>query len=1849
VAEQLVGEVWAVRDGRLASLDQYEPDDGKMLARYAELGGGQGKLGDSAPEHWWREVLCAYARTDLDRLVELYAEDWVYADHRQLGWDEMRGQQDVRGFWRSALELTSSQYGEIDEVVACDERVIAVRLTWHGAANDGGGQLALPLCNVSVIENGRAVITEQYGPEETDALLSRYAELGGDLTVVLGDRPAERLFADRVRRFNAHDVDGSLALVCDDFAYCDHRTISTPDMRGREPLAQLIASIFDIAPGVRMDLEEVIASDGTVIAVRTAYRGGSAGPGIGDYEVVNTEVWLMREGTFAECHLFGADDRQAAIARYAELGGGLAKLGRTKPERWWYEYAQHYAAGDRDAVLAMHADGILLDHRELGWESTPAVDEVMAIIDGALAGTSDIRIEVDEVLASDERACALRITWRGTEASHGGLWEVPMGVVTAIEDGRSTHNEQFQPDDRQAMLARYRELAEQRPVLRWIESYLRAWNAHDLDAVVAHLAEAYVHHDQRRLGLWGSVRGRDAWRREIRPTFSAGSDARLQCTEVLAHDEQVAACIWSFTGTWRGGPYESTMAMLLTVEDGLLTESEFLDPEDRQAVIARYAELGGGRGPLGDRPPEQHVAEFIKRHARHDIDGMLELYRSDAVIVDHRGIGWEEVRGHQGLRELTRSAYDAAWDLHVEIDEVLACDDRVIAMLWTWRASTSTDGGGAIEIPVGRVAIVDNGKFVRIDQYDPDDRAAMMARYAELGGPREVLGDSPVERLVAEASRSFNEHDFDRHLLQHAEDFVLVDHRSIGWSEVRGRQAFGELVRSALAASADVRFDIDEVIASDGERVIALRGAWRSEGSGKAGAWEIPIGYVTVFKNGLLASHDFYEYDDTYAMRARFAELSGGSHPRGTASDDAFNRRDVDAMAESYAEDVVLVDHRRAGWDSVEGREAVLEQATSIWQHMSDDIQVVSQEVIAFDGRVFARIASYRGTARDGGGELDLALGQVGLMSGNQISRLEWFEPSDRWAMTARYAELGGGVAALGDRPPERVYAEFLRRWAAGDTEKILELCAEDYVHVDHRHLGWEPVETREGFRQFVTSVIGATSGFHCNVDEVLACDERLIAMRTTWRGHSTETASELEFKFGYVVIAEQGLVVRQDYYNHDDTDGMLSRYAELGGTRELRGERPPERFWARFVERFDAHDVDALLALRSADWVQVDHRQLGWGESRGRAAAEQLIRSAFAASPDVRLKIDEVIACDDRVSVIVGAWRGSNVDGGGDVAIPIGVVAVIENGTLQREELYEPEQRQEMIARYVELGGGAGPLGDRAPERWWKQFQSAYASGDVDRLIELQADDLENADHRGLAWEQLHGKEDIARFWASPFEVSDSIHVDVEQLLACDDRVIAVLVTYRGTGKDGGGQFSIPLGSVSVIENGRRVSMDIYESDDRERMLARFAELSAPAPVRIMTEYLRCLTAGDLEGALTVVADDFQLTDRRDLALWDDLRGHDGIQRLWASFNDPEIKVRGDLARVIACDEHIIAHTVRLSGTAIQAGDYELELGSVSVFEGGKWMRCEMYEPTDVRGMLARYAELTSTTEPEPPPLRAMREYVRYWDAADADAASAMFAEDVTILDHRRVGGDPIVGREAHRAFLSGAFELSPDNQMRIDDVIACDERVVAVCTTFGGTSPATGGGRAEVSLVQVRVYEGGLFTRSEMFEPDDRRAIVARYAELGGGTSRLGNRPPEQQVKKYATLFAGRDVEGLLQLHDEHWTLTDHRQLAWDEAQGLEQMAEILRSGFELSTDMRLEVDEVLACDERAIAMRVTWRGTAVDGGGQLDYPLGLVIVVEDGRAISHDQYDHDDTDAILARFAELSGPSRSVAAMD
>ncbi len=73
--------------------------------------------------------------------------------------------------------------------------------------------------------------------------------------------------------------------------------------------------------------------------------------------------------------------------------------------------------------------------------------------------------------------------------------------------------------------------------------------------------------------------------------------------------------------------------------------------------------------------------------------------------------------------------------------------------------------------------------------------------------------------------------------------------------------------------------------------------------------------------------------------------------------------------------------------------------------------------------------------------------------------------------------------------------------------------------------------------------------------------------------------------------------------------------------------------------------------------------------------------------------------------------------------------------------------------------------------------------------------------------------------------------------------------------------------------------------------------------------------------------------------------------------------------------------------------------------------------------------------------------------------------------------------------------------------------------------------------------------------------------------------------------------------------------------------------------SSDPRIEMEEVLACDERVIAIRATVRGTSPDGR-QFEVPLGLVDVIEDGLFVSADLYDAENREAMLARYIELGG---------
>jgi ketosteroid isomerase-like protein len=204
---------------------------------------------------------------------------------------------------------------------------------------------------------------------------------------------------------------------------------------------------------------------------------------------------------------------------------------------------------------------------------------------------------------------------------------------------------------------------------------------------------------------------------------------------------------------------------------------------------------------------------------------------------------------------------------------------------------------------------------------------------------------------------------------------------------------------------------------------------------------------------------------------------------------------------------------------------------------------------------------------------------------------------------------------------------------------------------------------------------------------------------------------------------------------------------------------------------------------------------------------------------------------------------------------------------------------------------------------------------------------------------------------------------------------------------------------------------------------------------------------------------------------------------------------------------------------------------------------------------------------------------------------------------------------------------------------VLACDDRVVVARVAYRGHA-ADGGGEFEVELIWVVVVEDGLFRRGDTYGPADEQPAIARYTELGGGLSKLGDSPLE---RLYATLARGR---GSGSCGDAR---VRRRRLRADRSSGSELDRHVGRDGFraawesalDLSPDLRVEAEEVLAVGERTLALllRHTGRTARDDGGGEFSLEVGHVATHRGGCFASVDQYDPADREAMLARFGELS----------
>ncbi len=251
-------------------------------------------------------------------------------------------------------------------------------------------------------------------------------------------------------------------------------------------------------------------------------------------------------------------------------------------------------------------------------------------------------------------------------------------------------------------------------------------------------------------------------------------------------------------------------------------------------------------------------------------------------------------------------------------------------------------------------------------------------------------------------------------------------------------------------------------------------------------------------------------------------------------------------------------------------------------------------------------------------------------------------------------------------------------------------------------------------------------------------------------------------------------------------------------------GDRPPERLWRELARRWAADDIDALLELYAEDWLMTDHRAMGWEPQRGRAQARAVVESVFAIAPDIRLDIDEVLACDERVIAMRVAYRGHAADGSGYAEYPVGYVAVVENGISVSIDQYDHDDDQSMIARYAELGGGLGPLGNRPPERVVEAVHAALRRTPPRANAGALRGGLRGrGSPQHAAGRRPAGARPRPSVCVRSGPRARHFHVEIEDVLACDDRVIALRLTWHGDAADrsGGGRFTVPMCVVGVTK----------------------------------------------------------------------------------------------------------------------------------------------------------------------------------------------------------------------------------------------------------------------------------------------------------------------------------------------------------------------------------------------------------------------------------------------------------------
>ncbi len=1294
-----------IRDGRLASMCQFEPDDEAAAFAYAEeqVRATSSRLAvRNLASDTFDVVSRAIRNHDADSAVRVYSENFVYDDHQRLSGGPVVGVDAMR----TGIAFAYDQYSHIEW------RTLAVRgelleLRWARQWDDAGNETS-GLMVIEVDPEGWIVYQGRFDEDHFDSayreLERRYyagegAEFGEsgatatNWTLALNRADFDTIFDD---------------LTTSDFCISNRSRSAFPDRTAteyRSTLEELVARVASARAWV--STARWLSLNWCVARVERQAVGE-------DGERYTWQFLLvleLRGARVASMCEFELDDEEGAFAyaqaRMPKVGNRLEVANAASEVTEAVLRALN--AHDSDAHVAQYAELFTYDDRR-----RLAGDPIEDIAAMRRAGERIFKqystFGFRTLAVRGERLVMTRSRWSDVSGN-----ETTYLHVTEIDETRRVvYDGRFDEDDFDSA---YRELerryytgegaafaenglpATEIPRAMANDDFDRLFNALCSPDLVVETRSGRAFPDRSaaelRLGfeeLNILVASKRIWTSVIAWPSPTSSIVRLE-REAVGPD---------------GQKYQWVMLLAAEYADGRVNHICEFDPDDEESAFAYVEErLEAHTSRLAvSNQASGTISGFLDMMRANDVDGAIAYYPEQFVYDDHRRLSGDPVVGREAMRE--GIARHIAQYTHYEF-RTLAVRGQRLQLISS--VASDADGNSSTGFTVFEA---DDGLITYHGRFDEDDFDSAYRELERRYYTGEGADFAEAGTMATEYTITANQGNLDRMLGELSTPDLFVENRS--------RSGFPDRSIADFRASMD---QLNDMVAS--VRTWNSVICWLSpmscvsrlerEAIGRDGerfTWTRVV--ASEIRDGRVASMCGFELEDEeaaftfaeermHAVGSRVA-VTNRSVQSSERLGAAMNAGDIDVIMGCYSDHLVYDDRRRLTGDPISGRA---------------EFRAAFERILAQYSHFERRVLAVRGE------RLNLHWGRWSDDSGNETAYLHVYEMDDDGRqiyegrfdednfedayreLEMRYAAGEGAAFAMSIG----VSTDWITALNRGEFDRTLRELSVPDVRFETRSRSAFP---RRSFADLsaslqelgamVTSVRTWNSAVHW-----LSPQCAVVRMQREALGPDGE---HYEWTRLYVTEINSGLLASLCEFELEDEAAAFA-YAEerirVSTSRLAVTNRSCDSV-QKLAKAMDAHDIDTLLELVSGDYSYIDHRRLSGNPIRVRAELVAALERLFQHYNHFDFR--PLAVRGERLSLHKSSWS----DDAGNVSSYLHVFDLDKDGQPAYEARFDEDDFEgayrELDRRYYAGEGAAFAQ----PGAMVTDYLMAYNHGDFDEFL---------------------------------------------------------------------------------------------------------------------------------------------------------------------------------------------------------------------------------------------------------------------------------------------------------------------------------------------------------------------------------------------------------------------------------------------------------------------------------------------------------------------------------------------------